>query len=195
MSSELSGDNIILFSASYSTVSVAPIGTRGAPLSRSSSSPSCPSCSRPEPRELRPSFRWAARHPSLYWILYNINNSLLSTTSGLWLVNKMDSNWPVRTSSAPHLYCSKKTENNQFYQLLKVFPIDVLLSSFQYKTSHVKCKNNQNSQKYTSLLNFKSRKIMSYRTEASYFLPLNEILTKLPSLMSSFLLSCSQWMY
>ena len=174
---------------------MAPTGTRGAPLSRSSSSPSSPSCSRPEPRELRPSFRWAARHSSLYWILYNINNSLLSTTSGLLLVNKMDSNWPVRTSSAPHLYCSKKTENNQFYQLLKVFPIDVLLSSFQYKTSHVKCKNNQNSQKYTSLLNFKSRKIMSYRTEASYFLPLNEILTKLPSLMSSFLLSCSQWMY
>lgn len=27
---------------------------------------------------------------------------------------------------------------------------------------------------------------MSHRTEASYFLPLNEILTKVPSLMSSF---------
>ena len=46
--------------------------------------------------------------------------------------------------------------------------------------SHVICKNNHNSQEY------QSRKIMSHRTEASYFLPLNEILTKVPSLMSSF---------
>ena len=175
-------------------VSVAPTGMLAALLSKSLSSPSCPLCSRPELRELKLSFRWEPRHPSLYWILYHQQQSVIRDfcyNSGHWLVNKMDIPTLIdQLELNLHLPCIvQRRLKNQWVKFNKI-PIDFqlenllvnsfLLPSFQYKMSHVICKNNDNSQKY------KSRKIMSHRTEASYFLPLNEILTKVPSLMSSF---------
>ena len=126
-------------------VSAAPTGTLAVLPSKSSSSPSCPSCSRPEPQELRPSFRWASCHPSLYWILYNINNRLLPATSVAILVSDWLMRWTLIDQLGHHLHLTcivqRRLKSHQFYQLLTVFPIDVLLSSFQYKKSHVKCKN------------------------------------------------------